>query len=85
MCLAMCLIFQQSEPSVLINRVLTEKKCVSSLVFSPSCVILRVAPGAHGAHGKAQKYTHGESKREYVPSNCRRLEEGNEEKGPKPR
>ena len=30
MCLAMCLIFQQSEPSVLINRVLTEKKCVCS-------------------------------------------------------
>ena len=27
-CLAMCLIFQQSEPSVLINRVLTEKKGV---------------------------------------------------------
>ena len=26
MCLAMCLIFQKSEPSVLINRVLTEKK-----------------------------------------------------------
>ena len=26
--LAMCLFFQQSEPSMIINRVLTEKKCV---------------------------------------------------------
>ena len=32
-CLAMCLIFQQSEPSMLINRVLTEKKmCTMSLI-----------------------------------------------------
>ena len=30
-CLAICLIFQQSEPSVLINRMLTEKKCVHKL------------------------------------------------------
>ena len=28
MCLAMCLIFQQSEPGVLINRVLIKKECV---------------------------------------------------------
>merc|ERR1712212_890835 len=42
-CLAKCLIFQQSEPSVLINRVLTEKKmCIritrqASLVTRHTC------------------------------------------------
>ena len=35
-CLAMCLIFQQSEPSVLINRVLIKKECVCKSFLSLS-------------------------------------------------
>ena len=37
-CLAMCLIFQQSEPSVLINRVLTEKKMCMAFYNLPRSI-----------------------------------------------
>ena len=42
MCLAMCLIFKQSEPSVLINRVLIKKRmCIidSQIVLCVSVII----------------------------------------------
>ena len=49
-CLAMSLIFRQSEPSVLINRVLTEKKCViiDAVLGLTMTLLIKVRPPSRG-------------------------------------